>query len=67
MTDDAPQYNLITQHSVLCWIHEGRHYKKLSPIIEINQEKLNEFLTQFWNYYKELKSYKEKPTLETAK
>lgn len=67
ITDDAPQYNLITNNSALCWIHEGRHYKKLSPIIEINREKLNEFLSQFWDYYKELKLYKENPSIETAR
>lgn len=63
MTDDAPQYNLISENSALCWIHEGRHYKKLSPIIKLNQEKLIEFLSQFWAYYKDLKLYKEKPNL----
>lgn len=63
MTDDAPQYNLISENLALCWIHEGRHYKKLSPIIPFNQEKLNKFLAQFWDYYKDLKLYKEKPNL----
>lgn len=28
MTDDAPQFNKLALHHALCWIHEGRHYKK---------------------------------------
>ncbi|MBF0608618.1 MAG: hypothetical protein HQL61_13845 [Magnetococcales bacterium] len=31
--DDAPQFKLITEDLGLCWVHEGRHYKKLMPII----------------------------------
>ena len=67
MTDDAPQYNLISENSALCWIHEGRHYKKLSPIIDINRKKLELFLNDFWRYYKELKEYKISPTDEIHK
>jgi hypothetical protein len=29
--DDAPQFNGLTEHLALCWIHEYRHYKKLQP------------------------------------
>src|SRR4028119_239000 len=29
--DDAPQFKLLTDDLALCWVHEGRHYKKLSP------------------------------------
>ena len=31
--DDAPQFTLITEELALCWVHEGRHYKKLMPSI----------------------------------
>jgi hypothetical protein len=27
--DDAPQFKLVTQDLALCWIHDGRLYKKL--------------------------------------
>ncbi|MEE9411607.1 MAG: hypothetical protein V3V22_01005 [Methylococcales bacterium] len=27
MCDDAPQFKLLTKQLVLCWIHDGRHYK----------------------------------------
>lgn len=31
--DDAPQFKLLTNNLALCWIHEARHYKKLSPFV----------------------------------
>ena len=31
--DDAPQFTLLTEELALCWVHEGRHYKKLLPSI----------------------------------
>ena len=31
LCDDAPQFNWVTEQLALCWIHEGRHYKKLTP------------------------------------
>jgi len=67
MTDDAAQYNLIAEYSALCWIHEGRHYKKISPIAEINREKLETFIRQFWEYHKTLKTYSDKPEYKFRK
>ena len=29
--DDAPQFRAITPGLALCWIHEGRHFKQLTP------------------------------------
>jgi hypothetical protein len=31
--DDAPQFNWVTEELALCWVHEGRHYKKLTPYV----------------------------------
>jgi Transposase IS66 family len=31
LCDDAPQFNCLTVELALCWIHEYRHYKKLTP------------------------------------
>jgi hypothetical protein len=66
ITDDAPQFNLLALHHALCWIHEGRHYKKLNPIYDTNRKILNTFLEQFWDYYQALTSYKEAPSQEMA-
>jgi hypothetical protein len=35
--DDAPQFTLVTEELGLCWVHEGRHYKKLMPSIPYHQ------------------------------
>jgi hypothetical protein len=63
--DDAPQFKLITQLLGLCWIHEGRHYKKLTPFLPVHQEKLTQFLDDFWAFYEMLLYYKEAPSPES--
>ena len=62
MSDDAPQFNRLALHHALCWIHEGRHYKKLNPLSELNRRILNAFLEQFWDYYDALLTYKKSPS-----
>jgi hypothetical protein len=66
MTDDAPQFNKLALHHALCWIHEGRHYKKFNPLSNINHNVLDVFLSQFWDYYDALLNYKEAPSQEMA-
>jgi hypothetical protein len=61
LTDDAPQYNQIAHHA-LCWVHDGRHYKKLMPMMDRNRELLEHFLEDYWSYYDKLLVYKEAPT-----
>tara|TARA_X000001036_G_scaffold437036_1_gene481459 strand:- start:60 stop:1763 length:1704 start_codon:yes stop_codon:yes gene_type:complete len=65
--DDAPQFNLIATHKVLCWIHEGRHYKKLNPIVPKHREILDKFIAEFWTFYRKLLEYKKHPMPELAK
>ena len=62
LCDDAPQFVGITEELALCWIHEGRHYKKLTPWVKELQETLAAFLTRFWDYYRELQAYRMQPT-----
>jgi hypothetical protein len=64
--DDAPQFKLITALLGLCWIHEGRHYKKLTPFLQPHQEMLTQFLDDFWAFYEMLLYYKEEPNAEAA-
>ena len=70
--DDAPQYNKLTRWLALCWVHEGRPYKKLTPVVPLHRELLDGFLKRFWDYYHELLDYKQNPNatecarLETA-
>ncbi len=60
VADDAGQFHHQTQHRGLCWIHEARHYEKLSPVIPIHQQWLDEFLQDFWAYYWKLKDYRQR-------
>ena len=60
--DDAPQFAGVTEELALCWIHEGRHYKKLTPYLAPLQATLDAFLTRFWGYYRELLAYRAQPT-----
>ena len=64
--DDAPQFKLLTEELALCWVHEGRHYKKLNPLVAYHQQLLDNFLTDFWNYYRELLAYREAPSPQAA-
>ena len=66
LSDDAPQFKKLTAEHVLCWIHEGRHYNRLSPIVPFNVDELKKFKTRFWDYYGVLLKYKENPKPETA-
>lgn len=67
LTDDAPQFKAITKWLALCWIHEGRPYKKLSPILDLYKKYTDTFLKDFWDYYRSLLAYKESPTPKKAK
>lgn len=64
LADDAPQFKLITRHLALCWVHDGRHYKKLKPFVPIHQRALTDFRSLYWGYYTELLKYKREPTPE---
>lgn len=62
LCDDAPQYNKLTRSLALCWVHEGRPYKKLTPVVPLHRERLDGFLKCFWDYYHELRTYKQNPS-----
>jgi hypothetical protein len=66
LSDDAPQFKLLTIDPGLCWVHDGRHYKKLKPVVPQFREKLEEFRGQYWDYYAELYEYKKNPTPDEA-
>ncbi len=64
LADDAPQFKLLTRKMGLCWVHDGRHYKKLTPVTPYYAQKLDAFLTQYWDFYDRLLDYKEAPSPE---
>jgi hypothetical protein len=64
--DDAPQFNWLTRECLLCWVHEGRPYKKLIPVIPLHRELLADFLKRFWRYYDRLLLYRQNPSPEKS-
>ena len=57
--DDAPQFKGILEYLGLCLIHEERHYKKLTPRHPDFIKAVEDFRKLFWEFYDELKDYKE--------
>ena len=62
--DDAPQFKLVTGELALCWIHDGRLYKKLDPCVPYHRQLLDSFLDQYWGFYKQLLTYQQHPTID---
>ncbi len=66
MSDNAPQFRLIVGAHMLCWVHDGRHYKKSHPLVPAHREKLEDFRKPYWKYYGKLFEYKKNPSPESA-
>ncbi len=64
--DDARQFDDITDGRALCWVHDGRHYAKLTPIVAEFQKEVDRFLDKYWSFYRELRSYRLSPCPEEA-
>jgi len=62
--DGAGQFTWVSEDLALCWIHEGRHYKKLVPYLALHRTILDDFLEEFWDFYTELCAYREHPAPE---
>jgi len=66
--DDAPQFKGVTADLALCWVHAGRHFKKLTPVFAYHRALVDTFLDDFWAYYHDLQAYRAAPTaLERAR
>jgi hypothetical protein len=60
--DDAPQFNWLARQMMQCWVHEGRRYKKLFPVVAFHRAQLDDFLTRFWEYYDQLLAHRQDPS-----
>jgi len=67
VTDAGPEYRKITDHQMLCWFHEERHYKKMVPKIGIHQKAVDKVRGQIWAFYKKLQNFKECPVKQQEK
>ena len=64
--DDAGQFEMLTDKLALCWIHDGRHYEKLSPVVDRHAQALDHFQDRYWDFYASLQDYRAGPTEELA-
>ena len=66
LSDGAPQFRWLTREQALCWVHDGRNYKKLRPVVPVHGEKLDNFRSTYWNYYQKLFEFGEDSSHEEA-
>ena len=66
VTDDASPNGrrMPIDRKQLCWVHEIRHYCKLSPQVRIHQQELKQILNQLRSWYRQAKNYGRDPTGE---
>jgi len=64
LCDDAPQFNLLTRAQALCWVHDGRHYKRLTPHVAHHRQLLEDFRKTFWGFYHQILVYQQQPSSE---
>lgn len=62
VSDDAGQFALLAH--ALCWVHAERTINKLVGFTEKLQAVLDDTRTQIWDFYQELKAYRQEPTAE---
>lgn len=61
LTDAGHEYTNITEHQALCWIHEERHYKVMTPRLILHRKALQQVRAQIWDFYQKLLNFKELP------
>jgi hypothetical protein len=66
LSDAAPQYKKLTEEQALCWIHDGRDYTKLVPVVPFHKKELQNFRSKYWAYYGKLLLFKLDPSQENA-
>jgi hypothetical protein len=59
VSDDAGQFNIF-KHA-LCWIHAERAVNKLVGFHDAHREALEDIRTNIWDFYADLKRYKQSP------
>jgi Transposase IS66 family len=67
IVDDAPQWRQVSRAIGLCWVHEGRHYKKLVPAVGYLGRIQARFVGRFWRYYDQLREYQAAPDAARAR
>lgn len=61
VSDDAGQFNIAGFLNALCWVHAERTINKIIAYTDTNREALKGVQDQIWNFYQQLKEFKETP------
>lgn len=64
VSDDAGQFDILVH--ALCWIHAERSIKKLVGFNDAQRQAVAEVRSKIWEFYRDLKAYKQKPHKETG-
>ena len=64
ISDGAGQF-AVFEHG-LCWVHTERLIRNLLPLNEAHQREVDTVLAQVWDFYRQLKQYKEAPDPDKA-
>jgi len=59
VSDDAGQFNILLH--ALCWVHSERLIHKMLPLNETHRQEIKLIRSQIWDFYAQLKQYKDKP------
>jgi hypothetical protein len=62
LSDDAGQFNVFLH--ALCWLHAERTINKLVGFDENQRKALDDIRSQIWEFYEDLKIYKQSPSEE---
>lgn len=62
LSDDAGQFDVLLH--ALCWIHAERTINKIVGFTEKLRAVLEDTRTQIWDFYQDLKAYREEPSTE---
>ena len=65
-SDDAPEFTYLATIHGLCWVHDGRHYTKLTPFLPNHQETLAAFRKEYWEFYRLLLAYRQAPSADES-
>ena len=65
MSDGAGQFRLL-EHG-LCWVHTERLINKLIPLKDLDVEEIEQVQDQIWEFYQQLKDYKNLTTEQQRK
>ncbi len=64
LSDNAKQFWYISKKDALCWVHDKRHYKKLTPWLLYSRRRLESFKKEQHIFFLLLKEYKLHPTIK---